>query len=61
MQNSDWEKSARGPLIGFNLSGLLFKGGYIGGNMFDLKIDYPTCKITAAQNSLHKDEHPLYN
>jgi len=31
---------AKGPLIGFNASGLLTTGGYSGNNMFGLKTDY---------------------
>jgi polysaccharide pyruvyl transferase WcaK-like protein len=29
-----------GPLVGLNVSGLLYCGGYTGGNMFSLKTDY---------------------
>lgn len=35
-------KEAMGrPLIGLNVSGLLYRGGYSGDNMFGLQIDYP--------------------
>lgn len=30
-----------GPLVGLNISGLLFVGGYTGNNMFGLQFDYP--------------------
>ncbi len=32
---------ASGPLIGLNVSGLLYAGGYTGRNMFNLKSNYP--------------------
>lgn len=32
----------RGPLLGLNVSGLLYRGGYTGRNMFGLKADYAT-------------------
>lgn len=32
----------RKPLIGLNISGLLYTGGYTGDNMFNLKVDYKT-------------------
>ena len=35
--------AVRSPLIvGINVSGLLYNGGYTGRNMFNLKLDYPT-------------------
>lgn len=34
------EMKVNSPLVGLNVSGLLYRGGYSGNNMFGLKIDY---------------------
>ncbi len=34
------EVKVNSPLVGLNVSGLLYRGGYTGNNMFGLKIDY---------------------
>ncbi|HWR72522.1 MAG TPA: polysaccharide pyruvyl transferase family protein [Nitrospirota bacterium] len=34
------EKQANAPLVGLNVSGLLYRGGYTGHNMFGLRVDY---------------------
>ena len=37
---SPWGGQEAAPLVGLNVSGLLYRGGYSGGNMFGLKLDY---------------------
>jgi polysaccharide pyruvyl transferase WcaK-like protein len=40
-QQETWKAPTDRPLVGFNVSGLLYKGGYSGNNIFGLKVDYP--------------------
>lgn len=40
-QKEVWKEVPERPLVGFNVSGLLYKGGYGGNTLFGLKVDYP--------------------
>jgi polysaccharide pyruvyl transferase WcaK-like protein len=42
LTSGDTARSARGPIVGVNVSGLLYMGGYTGRNMFGLRCEYRT-------------------
>ncbi|OFY66712.1 MAG: hypothetical protein A3H98_10530 [Bacteroidetes bacterium RIFCSPLOWO2_02_FULL_36_8] len=44
------------PLIGFNISGLMYSGGYTGDNMFGLKLDYKSFTHKLVANILKRTE-----
>jgi polysaccharide pyruvyl transferase WcaK-like protein len=52
------ERSARARVIGINVNGLMFRGGYTRNNMFGLKMDYPVFvrKLVAALLDEHEGE-----
>jgi polysaccharide pyruvyl transferase WcaK-like protein len=52
----EWATSARtGPLVGLNVSGLLYAGGYTGKNMFGLKADYKALVHRIIECVMEKD------
>ncbi len=44
-------------IIGFNINGLLYQGGYFGSNMFRLKMDYKKFTLLLLESILKSKEH----
>lgn len=47
------------PILGMNVSGLLFNGGYTRNNMFHLKLDYPSFCLSLAKEILECCEYSV--
>lgn len=49
-----------GPILGVNINGLMYNGGFTRNNMFGLKLDYPTFLNSLIRHLLEKENHEIW-